>query len=147
MSRQHRAPRRRVPRLRGMLLIIALALPVLASGCTGPRVGVVESRRILNESVLALSYQRQLDEREKAMAADLRLLSSQLTAEDLEARRQAYLRDLAEMKQSLETKLNDRIRATVAEVAKEQRMRVVLVKEASRLGGTDITELVIARLK
>lgn len=135
-------------RLRGgMLLVGGLAVSLLVSGCTGPRIGVVESRRILNESVLALSYQRQLDEREKAMATDLRLLSAQLTAEDLEARRQAYLRDLAEMKQSLETKLNDRIRATVAEVAKEQRLRVVLVKEAARVGGTDITELVIARLK
>jgi Skp family chaperone for outer membrane proteins len=124
-----------------------VAASLLVLGCAGPRVGVVESRRILNESVLALSYQRQLDEREKAMATDLRLLSAQLTAEDLEARRQAYLRDLSEMKQSLETKLNDRIRATVAEVAREQRLRVVLVKEAARVGGTDITELVIARLK
>ncbi len=138
---------RRSPWRYGMLLIAALTLSLLVSGCAGPRVGVVESRRILNESVLALSYQRQLDEREKAMATDLRLLSAQLTAEDLEARRQAYLRDLAEMKQSLETKLNDRIRATVAEVAKEQRLRVVLVKESARVGGTDITELVIARLK
>lgn len=132
---------------RAMLLMAGAAASLLVSGCAGPRVGVVESRRILNESVLALSYQRQLDEREKAMATDLRLLSAQLTAEDLEARRQAYLRDLSEMKQSLETKLNDRIRATVAEVAKEQRLRVVLVKEAARVGGTDITELVIARLK
>lgn len=132
---------------RGMLLMAGVAASLLVLGCASPRVGVVESRRILNESVLALSYQRQLDEREKAMATDLRLLSAQLTAEDLEARRQAYLRDLSEMKQSLETKLNDRIRATVAEVAKEQRLRVVLVKEAARVGGTDITELVIARLK
>lgn len=134
---------------RGTLLGVglALALVLLVSGCVGPRIGLVESRRILNESVLALTYQRQLDEREKAMAADLRLLSGQLKAEDLEARRQAYLRDLAEMKQSLEGRLNERIRAAVAEVAREQRLRVVLVKEAARLGGKDITEQVIARLK
>lgn len=133
---------------RGAVLLVAGLTGVLfVTGCSGPRIGVVESRRILTESVLALSFQRQLDEREKAMATDLRLLSQQLAGEDLEARRRAYLQDLAEMKQSLETRLNERIRATVAEVAREQRLRVVLVKEAARLGGTDITELVIARLK
>lgn len=132
---------------RRRLVLLWLGVSLLVTACSGQRVGVVESKRILTESVLALSFQRQLDEREKAMATDLRLLSTQLSPEDLEARRQAYLRDLAELKSSLETRLNERIRVTVAEVAKERRLRVVLVKEAVRIGGTDITPLVIARLK
>lgn len=128
--------------------VLALVLAAAAaSACTASRVGVVESRRVLRESVLALTYQRQLDDREKAMAADLRLLSGQLSAEDLEARRQSYLKDLTEMKQSLETTLNDRIREAVQQVAKRRRLRIVLVKESVNLGGIDVTDDVIAQLK
>lgn len=133
-------------RTRLLVLLAGLGAVVLLAGCA-PRVGVVESGRVLNESVLALSSQRQLDEREKAMAADLRLLSGQLSPQDLAARRQTHLRELAEMKQSLETQLNERIRVVVAEVAKQRRIQIVLVKEATRVGGTDITDEVIARLK
>lgn len=126
------------------LLLVALAL--LLTGCA-PRVGVVDSRRILNESVLALSYQRQLDEQEKAMAADLQILSGELSREDFEARRQAYLRDLAGMKAELEQRLNTRIRREVAEVARRRRLRLVLVKGPTPVGGVDVTNDVIARLK
>jgi len=130
---------------RGVALLIGLAA-VVAAGCS-PRVGVVDSRRILTESVLALSYQRQLDDQEKAMAADLRLLSGQLSPEDFEARRQTYLRDLDTMRRELEQRLNARIRQEVAAVARRRRLRIVLVKDATRVGGIDVTDDVIARLK
>ena len=128
------------------LVPIGLAL-LIAAGCGRSPVGVVESRRILRESVLALSYQRQLDEQEKAMAADLQLLAGRLSAEDLQARRQSYLKELNELKQSLEARLNERIRQAVAEVARQRRLRVVLVKESVPIGGVDVTDDVIARLK
>ncbi|TMI75917.1 MAG: OmpH family outer membrane protein [Bacillati bacterium ANGP1] len=57
------------PRLTALLPVI-VGLTLVATGCA-PRIGVVDSKRILNESVLALSYQKQLDDREKAMVADL----------------------------------------------------------------------------
>lgn len=126
------------------LAIIGLAL--LVAGCA-PRVGVVDSQRVLNESVLALSFQKQLDDREKAMVTDLRLLTAQLSKEDLEARRQTYLRELAALRQDMEAQLNQRIRQAVAEVARRRRLRVVLVKQATKLGGIDVTQDVIDRLK
>ena len=126
---------------------VAVGLAVLiASGC-GARVGVVDSRRVLAESVTALSFQRQLDDREKAMAAELQLLSGQLKRDDFEAGRQAYLKELADMKQELEQRLNQRVRTAVAEVARRRRLRVVLVKDATRHGGIDVTDDVIERLK
>lgn len=135
------------PRAARIAHALALASVVLTlSGCT-PRVGVVDHKRILNESVLALSFQKQLDDREKTMVADLRLLTGQLSREDLEARRQAYLRELAGLRGELESRLNDRIRAAVGEEARRRRLRVVLVKEATRLGGIDITDAVLDRLK
>jgi len=133
------------PRL--TLLHVALLGAVLVAGCGGPRVGVVASGRVLKESALALRYQNQLDESEKRMAADLRLLSGRLSPEDLEARRQSYLRDLADLKKSLEERLNEQVRTAVAEVARKRRLRLVLVKEAATHGGIDVTDDVIARLR
>lgn len=125
-----------------------LAIAILAvAGCGGSRVGVVDSQRILNESVLALSFQKQLDDQEKAMAADLRLLTGRLSPEDLEARRQSYLRDLEGLKREFEGRLNESLRKTVAEVAGRRRLKVVLVKDATKLGGIDVTQDVIDRLK
>lgn len=127
-------------------LAVIVVLASVATGCA-PRVGVVDSKRILNESVLALSFQKQLDDREKAMVADLRLLTGQLGKEDLEARRQTYLRELATLRRDLEERLNQRIHAAVADEARRRRLRVVLVKQVTRLGGIDITDEVLARLK
>lgn len=125
---------------------VLLAAALIVAGCA-PRVGVVDSRRVLTESVLALSYQRQLDDREKAMAADLQLLAGQLKPEDFEARRESHLRDLEEMKQDLEQRLNTRIRQEVAGVARRKRLRIVLIKDVAQIGGIDVTDDVIARLK
>jgi outer membrane protein len=127
----------------GGLLLIAF----LVSGCTRPAIGVVDSRRILTESLPALAYQRRLDDRERAMAADLRLLAGQMSQADLEARRQGHLRDLQELKRDLESQLNEQVRKAVEEVARKRRLRVVLVKEAAPLGGLDVTEDVLDRLK
>lgn len=125
---------------------VLLAAALIVAGCA-PRVGVVDSRRVLTESVLALSYQRQLDDREKAMAADLQLLAGQLKPEDFEARRESHLRDLEEMKQDLEQRLNTRIRQEVAGVARRKRLRIVLIKDVAQIGGIDVTDDIIARLK
>jgi Skp family chaperone for outer membrane proteins len=129
--------------LGAVVLVGALAV----SGCGAAPVGIVDGRRLLNESVLALSYQKQLDDREKAMASDLRLLASTLSKEDLEARRTVFQQDLAKLKQSLEEQLNAQIRKSVAEVARKRRLRVVLIQQTTLVGGVDVTADVIERLK
>jgi Skp family chaperone for outer membrane proteins len=134
----------RVVRITHALLVAGVVLTL--AGCA-PRVGVVDHKRILNESVLALTFQKQLDDREKTMVTDLRLLTGQLSREDLEARRQAYVRELAGLRGELESRLNDRIRTAVGEEARRRRLRIVLVKEVTRLGGIDITDAVLDRLK
>jgi Skp family chaperone for outer membrane proteins len=123
-----------------------LSLALLVGGCA-PRLGVVDSQRLLNESVVGLSFQKQLSDREKAMETDLQLLSSQLSKDDLAARRQVYLRELASLRQELEGRLNDRIRKAASEVASQRRLRIILVKGPTLVGGVDVTDAVIERLK
>lgn len=140
-------------RTRPLLTLALLAVALLAlSACSSARLAVVDSDRVLNQSVRALSYQKQLDEREKGMALELRLLSGQLPAADLEARRNQFLKELQEMKTELEGRLNKEIRETVAAIVRERGFRgAVIVKDPvlftqPRLT-VDITDEVIAKLK
>ncbi|MBI4278539.1 MAG: OmpH family outer membrane protein [Armatimonadetes bacterium] len=126
---------------------LVLTAALLTSGCLGPRIGVVDTRRVLNESVKALRYQKQLDEREKLMAADLALLTPRMRREEIEARRALYLRELQEMKRELETRLDRELREAVAQVAQQRRLQGVFVKGNTPLGGTDITGEVLEKLK
>lgn len=136
------------PRWPGVTLtVVVLVAMVVATGCGQTPVGTVDGRRVLNESVLALSYQKQLDDREKAMAADLRMLVNALSKEDLDARRTVYQRELATSKQTFEDQLNAQIRKAVADVARKRRLRAVLLQQATPFGGIDVTADVIERLK
>jgi len=121
------------------------------AGCTAGQVGLVDSRRILTESAKALRYQKEIDDRERLMTTDLQLLVRQLSREDLEARRQQYLRELQGLRAELEQTLNQEIRDVIQQVVREKRLRGVIVKGPvvySKAGTTiDITQEVIDRLK
>lgn len=131
-------------------MVAALALAL--GGCSPVRVAVVDSERILKESVRALSYQQRLSEREKAMALDLQLLTGRLPAADFQARRNQYLKELQQMKAELEERLNKEVRETAGQIVREKGLRAtVIVKNPvlfSLPGRTvDITDEVIARLR
>ena len=132
--------------------VLAAALALVLGGCSPGRVAVVDSERILKESVRALSYQQQLGEREKAMALDLQFLAGSLPAADFQARRNQYLKELQQMKAELEERLNKEVRETAGQIVKEKGLRAtVIVKNPvlfSLPGRTvDITDEVIARLR
>jgi len=136
--------------VRTLLLLVLIGLA--AAGCAPARVAVVDSDRVLNESVRALSYQRQLDEMEKSMALDLQLLASRIPAADLQARRNQYLKELQQKKAELEEQLAKEITQVVGQVVREKRLRgPVLVKNPIVYAGAgrtvDITDEVIAKLK
>lgn len=128
-------------------LWVALGMAFLLAGCGRPAVGVVDTQRVLSESVLALSYQKQLNDREKVMAAELSLAAQRLDRRALEAQRLAYLRELQQLRAELEERLNRRLREVVEEVARKERVRIVLVKGATVVGGVDLTDQVLERLR
>ena len=127
-------------------LVVVLSTFLLA-GCSRPAVGLVDTQRVLNESVLALSYQKQLNDREKLMAAELSIAAQRLDRKALEQQRLAYLRELQQLRAELEERLNRRLREVVEEVARKERVRVVLVKSAAVVGGKDLTDQVLEKLR
>ncbi len=138
---------------RAALAVVVLAAVVVGTaGCTPTgRVGIVDSRRILAESARALRSQKEIDDRERAMTADLQLLAPQLSKEDLEARRTQYFRELQGLRAELEQNLNREVQDAIRQVQKEKRLSGVLVSGPivwSKPGMVvDITQDVIDRLK
>ncbi|MFN3284992.1 MAG: OmpH family outer membrane protein [bacterium] len=127
--------------------VVAVLSTLLLAGCGRPAVGLVDTQRVLNESVLALSYQKQLNDREKLMAAELSIAAQRLDRRALEQQRLAYLRELQQLRAELEERLNRRLREVVEEVARKERVRVVLVKSAAVVGGKDLTDQVLEKLR
>lgn len=128
-------------------LVALVGLAALFVGGCAPRMGVVDSQRIINESVVGLSLQKQLSDREKARVAELELLRPQLNNADFLVRQQSISRELLALRAELEGRLNDRVRKAAAEVARQRRLRVILVKGSTLRGGVDVTDAVIERLK
>lgn len=131
---------------------MAAALALALGGCSPGRVAVVDSERILKESVRALSYQQQLGEREKAMALDLQLLTGRLSEADFQARRNQYFKELQDMKAELEERLNKEVRETAGQIIREKGLRTTVILKRSVLFAlprrtVDITNEVIARLR
>jgi Skp family chaperone for outer membrane proteins len=131
-------------KLRGAILVLGAV--VLASGC-GSAIGVVDSQRVLNESVKALQYQRQLDDREKQMAAELSALAPQVSQAELSARRARLMTELGQMRRDLEGELNQQIYQVAGRVARQDGLRIVIVKGPVLHGGRDVTQQVIDQLK
>jgi outer membrane protein len=127
--------------------LLVLGATFTAGWCGGAPVGVVDTQRVLNESVRALQYQKQLDDREKQMVAELAAIATQVSKADLNARRARYLTELGQMKRDLEGELTRQLSRAAGEIAKEDRLRVVLVRTPLSYGGRDITQQVIDRLK
>lgn len=133
-------------------LLAVLGVAVLtAAGCQSGQVGLVDSRRIITESARALRFQKDIDDRERAMATDLQMLANQLSKEDLDARRAQYFQELQALRTQLEQTLNREVHNALQQVVKEKRLRGVMVKGPvvySRPGSTvDITQDVIDRLR
>jgi hypothetical protein len=51
------------------------------------------------------------------------------------------------LRQDLGGRFNDRVRKAAAEVARQRRLHIVLVKGPTLVGGVDVTDAVIERLK
>lgn len=126
---------------------LALAAVILTNGCGRGVVGFVDTRRVLNESVRALEYQKQLNDREKQMVAELAVLAPQVSRTELQARRARLVTELGQMQRDLEGQLNQQLSQVAGQVAKEQGLRLVVTRAPVAFGGRDITQQVIDRLK
>lgn len=133
-----------VSRIRGALLVVAAS--VLVSGC-GPSVGVVDTQRVMNESVKALQYEKQLNDREKQMADELSTLQGQVSQAELDRRRAGNDAELSQMGTDFQSKMLSQLHQAAAQVAHRDGLRLIVVKGKVVVGGRDVTQQVIDLLK
>ncbi len=92
-----------------------------------PSVGVVDSQRVMNESVKALQYEKQLNDCETQVAAELSALQGQVSPAELNARRASYADDLSHMSFNLTTKFNSLLRQVAGQVARREGLGLIVV--------------------
>ena len=131
-------------RIQGVLLVLAASAVV--SGC-GPSVGVVDTQRVMNESVKALEYQKQLADREKQMGAELLALQGQVSQAELNRRSASSFTALSQMGNDLQGKFLSQVHQVAAQVARQDGLRLIVVKGSTVVGGRDVTQQVIDLLK
>lgn len=132
------------------LTVIVLAVMIFA-GCTPkpPKLGTIDMYRIIQESPKAQAYQKQLDERGADIQKKYKEISDdpKLSAEERQKQQDAAREEFIAAKTELEDQLNAEIETAVKAVAKEKKMDIVFFKQSVSVGGEEITQEVIDRLK
>ena len=81
------------------------------------------------------------------MEAELTVQNGLVSKVELDARRASLLTELRQLRSDLESRLNQKLHAAAAQVARKDGLRLVVIKKGTMLGGRDVTQQVINLLK
>ena len=121
------------------------ALLGLWQGSRG-QVGMVDLDRIMAESPRALAADRELAAKYEALSQKLEEELALLADDEREARESELFGEYLQLKMDLEGLLAKDIDAAIDEVKRRRGIRVVVYRDAVKIGGVDITDEVIRRL-
>ena len=128
--------------------MIAFILVLGFAGCSKEaEIGVLDIQDVIERATYAQSFQQKLDSAGEEIEARFAEESKEVSNEERMALQQKAYQEYLTVKQELEDELNQEIERAVAEVVKEEKISLVIYKQAVRYGGTDITDLVIEKLQ
>ncbi len=133
-----------------LFLIALVAFAVLASGCGASGnnlVGVLNVEKVMAESPKVKGLQDQLNNRGKELSDQLEKDKASISAEEYQKRQEAAYGEFLKIKQDLENQIDNSIKQTLEQVAKEKKIGVVLYKNGVAQGGIDITEDVLKKMQ
>jgi outer membrane protein len=110
------------------------------------QVGMVDLDRIMAESPRALAADRELAAKYEALSQKLEEELALLADDEREARESELFGEYLQLKMDLEGLLAKDIDAAIDEVKRRRGIRVVVYRDAVKIGGVDITDEVIRRL-
>ncbi|MGI6557735.1 MAG: OmpH family outer membrane protein [Limnochordia bacterium] len=110
------------------------------------QVGMVDLDRIMAESPRALAADRELAAKYEALSQRLEEELALLADDEREARESELFGEYLQLKMDLEGLLAKDIDAAIDEVKRRRGIRVVVYRDAVKIGGVDITDEVIRRL-
>jgi outer membrane protein len=107
---------------------------------------MVDLDRIMAESPRALAADRELAAKYEALSQRLEEELALLADDEREARESELFGEYLQLKMDLEGLLAKDIDAAIDEVKRRRGIRVVVYRDAVKIGGVDITDEVIRRL-
>ncbi|HWR56404.1 MAG: OmpH family outer membrane protein [Bacillota bacterium] len=130
--------------LLGGLLVFALLL----GGCAqSGAVGVLDINKVMSESPKVKEYQEQLNQKGQELTKQLDTEKPNITAEQFQTKQEAAYKDFLQMKQELETKIDDSVKQATEQVAKEKKLGTIIYKNGVAYGGTDVTQDVMNKMQ
>jgi outer membrane protein len=101
----------------------------------------------MNESAKVKGFQEQLNAKGKELTDQLEKEKPNLSAEEFQKHQETAYGEFMKTKQDMEGQIDNSIKETLEQVAKEKKMSVILYKNGVAEGGTDVTDEVIKRLQ
>ncbi|SJZ47584.1 OmpH family outer membrane protein [Selenihalanaerobacter shriftii] len=132
------------------LLLLAIALLVLVTGCTSQKqkIGIVDMKKVVEESKQVQKYQQNLDQKLKELQSEYEAKLQDIKDEEkLKDERQKAYKQSQKIKEEMEKKLRKTIQEAVKKVAKEEKIDIVVRKAEVQYGGINITDQVIKSLE
>lgn len=131
------------------ILLVILSIALTFYGCRDQEsnFGVLDIEKVIQQAPKALEYQKRLDDAGREIEERFQNLEADLSEEEAMAKQKEAYHEYLLIKEELENEFNSEINQIVAEIANEKNLEVVLYKQAVRLGGLDITELVLDQLQ
>lgn len=128
--------------------MLVLVLLLGFAGCDKEKeVGILDLQVVIERAPVAQSFQEKLDLAGKEIEDRFADESQEADNEERMAIQQKAYQEYLTVKQEYEDELNLVIEKAVAEVVKEEKLSVVIYKQAVRYGGIDITDHVIEKLQ
>lgn len=130
-------------------VLLLLAFAITAAGCSlgGSNVGVVDINKVMTDSPKVKTLQDQLNAKGKELSDQLDKDRPNLSAADFQKKQQDAYNQFLQTKQDYENQIDASVKQAVQQIAQQKHMNVVLYKNSTAYGGTDITDDVIKSMQ
>ena len=131
-----------------LVMAIIMGLSLLVAGCSGKTatVGVVDLEKVMKESPKVKTLQEQLTTKGKAIQDELDNDQKSMSKEDFDKKQQAKYGEFMQLRQDLESQVEDSMKQSMEEVAKEKSLGAILYKQGVAQGGVDVTDDVLKKM-
>ena len=129
------------------VVCMILAIGAL-SGCgSEDKVGYVDMARVQKEAPMVQQYQKKMEDKDKALNDELQKDKQSMSAEDFQKKQQQAQQERQIYAASMQQQFLSEIQTTLADIAKDKNVGIVVYKEVVPSGGIDVTDDLIAKLQ
>lgn len=131
-----------------VIFSLLVAFAVVLSGCAQTSaIGVLDVEKVMTESPKVKALQDQLNQKGQELFTRLEAEKAKLAPEQVQAQQDAAVKEFQQTKQTLEQQVDEAMKQSIEQVAKEKKLGAILYKSGVAQGGVDVTQDVINKMK